>query len=110
MEASMARSFRVNGLPPGILVQLRQRLIASQFSQYAQHAAWLQEQGFSVSKSAIHRFAVANAANLQTVDEGRGKMDVETRLRCLDIASRQTANEAETLARADAFLRWVRGA
>lgn len=43
-------------LPEGIKTELNQRLLDAQFSGYEALAEWLSEQGFTISKSAIHRY------------------------------------------------------
>jgi hypothetical protein len=50
-----ARS-KVEQLPEEVRQELEQRLIKSGFSGYEQWAAWLQEQGFEISKSSLHRW------------------------------------------------------
>jgi hypothetical protein len=50
-----ARS-KVTCLPEGIRAELDKRLITTGFSDYSALEAWLQEQGFEISRSAIHRY------------------------------------------------------
>lgn len=45
----------VGQLPEEIRDELNRRLVESGFSGYADLAAWLREQGYQVSKSAVHR-------------------------------------------------------
>jgi ribosomal protein S9 len=50
-----ARS-KVTCLPEPIRAELDKRLITTGFSDYSSLEAWLQEQGFEISRSAIHRY------------------------------------------------------
>lgn len=52
----MAARSKVDQLPDGVRQDLEQRLIKSGFSNYEQWAAWLQEQGYEISKSSLHRW------------------------------------------------------
>lgn len=45
----------VEQLPDAVRRELERRLVAQGFGGYEDLAAWLQEQGFGISKSAIHR-------------------------------------------------------
>lgn len=46
----------VSQLPPEVQKDLDGRLVSGGFSDYAGLAAWLSEQGFEISKSALHRY------------------------------------------------------
>ena len=46
----------ISNLPEPIKAELDQRLHQSNFSNYEGLAAWLQAQGFEISKSSIHRY------------------------------------------------------
>ena len=50
-----ARS-KITQLPDDVRSELERRLITGGFSDYCALADWLREQGFEISKSAIHRF------------------------------------------------------
>jgi len=43
-------------LPANIQHELRERLIDSGFGNYEGHSAWLKSIGYTVSKSALHKF------------------------------------------------------
>lgn len=99
----MARTFSVSKLPESILQDLRHRIAHADFSNYESHAVWLKELGYTISKSSIHRYAMEQEASIKG-DALVSDTSVETRLRCLEIASRlagehtsesliQTANE-----------------
>ena len=51
----MPRRSGVTGLPPEIRDELNARLVANGFSGYEALSEWLEEQGYSLSKSALHR-------------------------------------------------------
>jgi len=50
-----ARS-KITMLPEEIKAEVNRRLIAGNFANYAVLAEWLEEQGFEISRSAIHRY------------------------------------------------------
>lgn len=52
----MARRSQVELLPDAIRQELERRLLDNAFSGYESLSAWLGEQGFEISKSAVHRF------------------------------------------------------
>jgi hypothetical protein len=47
---------KVTCLPDNIRSELDKRLITTSFSDYTALEAWLQEKGFEISRSAIHRY------------------------------------------------------
>lgn len=49
----------VQKLPDAVRLGLETRLVAGGFAGYEALAAWLQEQGFEISKSSIHRYGQA---------------------------------------------------
>lgn len=61
-----ARS-KITGLPDGIRVELDKRLITSGFSDYSTLEAWLTEQGFEISRSAIHRYGQGFEAKVAAI-------------------------------------------
>jgi hypothetical protein len=52
----MAPRSKADLLPDEVRRELEQRLIKSGFSDYAALTDWLTEQGFEISRSAVHRF------------------------------------------------------
>ena len=46
-------------LPDEVKTELDQRLLAGGFAGYVSLAVWLEDQGFSISKSALHRYGSA---------------------------------------------------
>lgn len=52
----MAQRSQISQLPPEVRSSLDQRLIGSGFSGYRELSEWLNEQGWSLSKSALHRY------------------------------------------------------
>lgn len=55
----------VTQLPEAVRAELDHRLIAGGFSGYRQLAEWLEEQGFSISKSALHAYGQSFAAKTE---------------------------------------------
>lgn len=95
----MGRNNFTADLPPEIFVQLRRRLIDSQFSHYIEHAEWLSEMGFPSSKSAIHRYG-------ETLEE-ETKKEVDLRIRCLEVAAKVSVSD-DPIAKAEELLIWVK--
>lgn len=54
-------------LPDEVRSELDQRLVASGFGDYRGLADWLEEQGFEISKSAIHRYGEKFERRLQAI-------------------------------------------
>lgn len=53
---SMVKRSSILGMPDEIRRQLDERLVANQFSGYDGLAAWLEREGFEISKSSIQRY------------------------------------------------------
>lgn len=92
----MGRKSIIDTLPPELQEQLMQRLSESGFADYGDHAAWLAEQGYVVSKSAIHRFGMS-------VEEAQY---YELRLRCVEAASKYSTADT-IITNAIALMRWI---
>lgn len=106
----MASRKHVSVLPNEILQQLHMRLVASNFSEYSDHSAWLLSLGFSISKSAIHRYGVENEEQIRLDFSATDKSSDELRMRCLELAERLTgkcSNEV-LFKKAEELLSWVR--
>jgi SH3-like domain-containing protein len=106
----MVKRMSVATLPKEVLDELHQRLWQSRFGDFAGHAAWLESKGFSISRSAVHRYATGNMTRIKTEhDSDVGISLTEVRLRCLEVAAtlNQVANLADLTKRADELLRWV---
>lgn len=52
-------------LPPELRDQLNAKLVQSGFGDYTGLSAWLQEQGWEISKSAVHRYGQALASEYE---------------------------------------------
>lgn len=52
----MAPRSKVSQLPDAVRETLEQKLLTSGFSNYESLSAWLNEQGFEISKSSLHRW------------------------------------------------------
>jgi hypothetical protein len=61
-----ARS-KITMLPEEIKAEVNRRLIAGSFADYAALAEWLQEQGFEISRSAIHRYGQEFEAKCEAI-------------------------------------------
>ena len=78
----MKRS-KISQLPQDVLDALNARLIGSEFSDYRGLAAWLAEQGYDISRSALHRHGSGLEAEFEAA-----MMDAR-RARALARASRE---------------------
>ncbi|WP_418648846.1 phage protein Gp27 family protein [Thauera butanivorans] len=100
----------VTTLPADVLDELNRRILASSFSDYVGHSAWLQQQGYSVSKSAIHRYATEHASDLLASERIDSSLSApEAKLRCLEVvATLGVADSSDTaIEHAESLLRWV---
>ncbi len=61
-----ARS-KIFTLPEEVKAELDKRLVAGGFSDYGTLAAWLQEKGFEISRSAVHRYGQEFEAKLAAI-------------------------------------------
>ena len=52
----MAKRSAIDTLPQDLRRQLDERLVAGQFSDYQGLASWLEQEGFKIGKSSIHRY------------------------------------------------------
>ncbi|WP_081462147.1 phage protein Gp27 family protein [Alicycliphilus denitrificans] len=107
----MPRATTINSLPSEVQDALRQRLLTTGFGHYEEHSEWLREQGFSVSKSAIHRYASTHGTTIKAQQQGGDSPSLlEARLRCLEIASSlQPGSTSELIRDAGELLKWVYG-
>lgn len=105
----MPRSTSINSLPAELQDQLRVRLLATGFAQFEEHSEWLRREGFSISKSAIHRYATAHATAIMAQQRTDSSLSlVESRIRCLEIASSLAPSTTADLMRdAEELLKWV---
>lgn len=53
---TMPKRSKIKQLPPEIRQELDRRLVAGGFRDYSALASWLAEQGFEISRSAVHRY------------------------------------------------------
>lgn len=106
----MAQRQSVSILPKNVLFQLHERLIDSNFGSYSEHSAWLLSLGFSISKSAIHRYGIENEAQIRLNFTAMDKSSDELRMRCLELAERLSGKCSNELLfkRAEELLNWVR--
>ena len=105
----MPRNTAINTLPDDLQAQLRDRLFSSGFGQFEEHSEWLRQEGYSISKSAIHRYAKANATAIMAEQQTDSvPSQVEARLRCLEIASSLAPSSTEDLILdAERLLKWA---
>lgn len=105
----MAQRQLVSTLPKDVLSQLHQRLIDSNFGDYSGHSDWLASLGFSISKSAIHRYSLANEVQIRLSLPAAKESDEGIRMRCLEMAERMVGTNDKVILfkQANEFLGWV---
>ncbi len=102
----MARRSSVRTLPLTIRHELTRKLRTSEYESYEGLSDWLSSSGFTISRSAIHRFDqklrqtdnAAVAASLGTDLE-------DIRMRCIEAAA--LTKPDDVIAAAEAFFSWV---
>lgn len=52
----MGKRSAIEMLPDDVRRQLEHEIRKSRFSRYKQHSNWLQQQGYEISRSAVHRY------------------------------------------------------
>jgi hypothetical protein len=78
----MAPRSAVELLPPEVLEALNARLIDQAFSDYVGLAAWLKEQGFEISKTAVWRHGSDLQAKMEkSMGKARERMEIAKALR-----------------------------
>jgi len=64
---SMPARSKITKLPPEVKAELDRRLIGCGFADYTALAQWLEEQGFEISRSAIHRYGQGFESRLAAI-------------------------------------------
>lgn len=87
-------------LPSHILEELNRRLQTSFFSNYTQHTQWLNEQGYDVTRSAVHRYGQKLAKSANTKEEIEllnifRRLEQEKRLHLLEFAKFQLVQKGK---------------
>ena len=84
-------------LPDAVLTELNQRLVENGFAGYVALAEWLTEQGYQISKSAVHRHGSALQASMEkSINRARERMEIVKALKGAsdeDKAALMEANE-----------------
>nr|DAS19886.1 MAG TPA: Protein of unknown function (DUF3486) [Caudoviricetes sp.] len=65
----MSPRSRMELLPENVRREFERRLIENGFANYTELAAWLNEQGFQISRSAVHRHGYKIQRRLQAIKE-----------------------------------------
>lgn len=101
----MARKWTIDALPADVRSQL-----LDQYRQFpgwtiSDHAEWLSSQGYTVSRSAVHRYLVAKSAP----EPSASAASSEYRMRCLEVASSlyKGSNPQELISLAESLMTWV---
>lgn len=107
----MKRS-KLNSLPKNTLTKLHLRLVEQDHLTVNDHLMWIQEQGHSVSRSALHRYLVAYRKTMLENQSGRSaaiQSEEALRRHCLDIAAKtyRGDDEAALLVIAQNLVDWI---
>lgn len=96
-------------LPPGVLAELRKRIFEANFSCFHGHSAWLNAQGFAISKSALHRYAQTYKSSIKASAICGPHGAIQLKLECLELAAMlsQADEPSKAMAVADELLLWV---
>lgn len=61
------RRSAVSQLPEAVRCELEQKLISNSFSKYTELAAWLNENGYEVSRSSVHRYGSQFESRIEAI-------------------------------------------
>lgn len=103
---SMAGRSLISYLPETIREALRERIVSAGHSRFEEHEQWLKEQGFEISKSAIHRYSRTMRTD-EHGDSGGVGNDTALRMRCLEVAVHRPP-EVDLIGEATPLLFWVK--
>ena len=109
----MPRRSTLAKLPPPVRSELHKRLLAADFGDTVQIAAWLSSKGYAIGKTAVSAYSNAHKAAIQTdakqaatLGTPVGRQVTDIRLRCLEAAA-QSGPGKTVQARAANFCAWV---
>lgn len=85
----MGKRSAVEMLPDDVRKQLEHEIRKSRFSGYEQHRKWLEQQGYEISRSAVHRYG----QKLQKLASSPDEQEL------LDIFKQLSTNDRHTLKR-----------
>ena len=105
----MARPSNIDKLPEDVRAELHSELSRTNFTGYEWLSLWLADKGYSVSKSAIQRYAVANKNEILGLQQESRFHQAQLRLNALGVAA--TISPGKDLGSlkndADALLKWA---
>lgn len=107
----MSRS-SIEALPESIQKELGRRYLEERSLTLDDHVSWLLDQGYTVSRSSLHRYLSTRKDSLLLAEETRSEMVVaeETlRFRCLEIASSmyKGSDQLELIGLAEELIDWI---
>ena len=79
----MGKRSAVEMLPDDVRKQLEHEIRKSRFSGYEQHRKWLEQQGYEISRSAVHRYG-QQLQKLAATPEERDLLDIFRKLETAD--------------------------
>lgn len=108
----MSKPSVIDVMPAPIRAALMQRIIDDGYGNYLAISVWLKEQGFTLSKSALHRFGkelkdMRTETHLDALRRTIDRSDalVDLRMRCLESATASEPHDA--FGAAKRYLEWV---
>ncbi|WP_158703197.1 phage protein Gp27 family protein [Pseudomonas chlororaphis] len=111
----MSRASTLYALPEAVRAELHRRYLEQKQLTVDEHLSWIVGQGYTVSRSSLHRYLVAYRDTMQVtkVDQEVARQSEEAkRLRCLELAAQSYRgdDQAELLSLAEDFLEWIQSA
>lgn len=105
----MARPSNINKLPENVRAELHAELLQTNFSCYEWLSSWLADKGFTVSKSALQRYAVAHKNEILSLQEESKFHQSHLRLSALNVAAVLSPQKdlGSLKNDADALLKWA---
>lgn len=107
----MARATVIYTIPEEVRHALNREIVSRGFTSYDHLVLWLEQRGYQLSRSAIHRYAttrkdeiIADVFNSKAQDEGKNDL----RMRALEVASRSDPDPSTLINRAEKYLEWAR--
>ncbi|MBV2081952.1 phage protein Gp27 family protein [Pseudomonas sp. DKN 2791] len=108
----MSRVSTLYALPEPVRTELHRRYLEHKYLTIDDHLSWITGQGYSTSRSSLHRYLAANKDEMLATkvdSEVTVQLEESTRLRCLELAAQsyRGGDQAELLSLAEGLLRWV---
>lgn len=88
----MARATTVSTLPLEVREELNNQLVKANFSNYDFIVAWLEDKGFTIARSSLHRYATKHRDEILGLHAGSRYEHASLKLQALRIALEREPN------------------